>query len=87
MIAALSAYQPVIVLGWSHKYQEVMAGFELERLVFDFNYFSTAELEAKILDVVQDRASISAQIAQASDSVRVSSHKQIDYLIARLDTD
>ncbi|MET0067232.1 MAG: polysaccharide pyruvyl transferase family protein [Candidatus Thiodiazotropha sp.] len=84
MIAALSACQPVIVLGWSHKYREVMERFELGDRVFDFKQ---AELSA-ILDAIRSMAgdpdAVKQQLARHHPAVLDSSRQQFEFLFDNL---
>jgi polysaccharide pyruvyl transferase WcaK-like protein len=85
MIAALTDSQPVIVLGWSHKYQEVMAYFDLDDLVFDFNQLEADVILSAIMRTLDMESSIRQQIEQRHESIETSAYKQINYVIDLLD--
>lgn len=70
MVGALSLAVPVTVLGWSHKYLEVMARFGLESLVLDYAKSSVQALVAKVTDAFESRQAIRAQIAAALPAVK-----------------
>lgn len=62
MVGALSSAVPVLVLGWSHKYAEVMARFGLDDMVSDHSRLSAAELRAAVEDALERRGELSATI-------------------------
>jgi polysaccharide pyruvyl transferase WcaK-like protein len=84
MIAALAGGLPVIVLGWSHKYQEVMDYFELGDLVFDFAQLSPEVILKTIQRTLKNETSIRQKIAQHQESAKISANKQFDYLFNQL---
>ncbi|MES9992482.1 MAG: polysaccharide pyruvyl transferase family protein [Candidatus Thiodiazotropha sp.] len=87
MIAALASGQPVIVLGWSHKYQEVMDFFELGDLVFDFNQLNSELIIYTIRHTLADESSIRRKIQQHQESAKTSAYRQFNYLFKLLDQD
>ncbi len=62
MVGALSLAVPPVVLGWSHKYAEVMARFGLEDQVMDYAAMDRAGLEQAVLAVFARRAGLSDTI-------------------------
>ncbi|MES9837779.1 MAG: polysaccharide pyruvyl transferase family protein [Candidatus Thiodiazotropha sp.] len=80
MIAALATGQPVIVLGWSHKYREVMDFFGLGDLVFDFSQLNSEFMLNTIRNTLDQESSIRQQIKQHQESARASAYQQFDYL-------
>ncbi|MBT2970255.1 MAG: polysaccharide pyruvyl transferase family protein [Candidatus Thiodiazotropha sp. (ex Ctena orbiculata)] len=85
MIAALAIGQPVIVLGWSHKYREVMEFFELGDLVFDFSQLNSGRILNTIRNTLDHESSIRQQIKQHQESAKASAHQQFTYLYNLLD--
>ncbi len=78
MIGALCLKTPVLVIGWSHKYQEVLAPFGLERFAIDFAELDTrlAPMLAEMMENLEStRAAIRAALpvaqASAADQFRV----------------
>lgn len=49
MISALATTTPVLVVGWSHKYAEVLRGFDLEDCVIDYRDLSPAQLHERFV--------------------------------------
>jgi polysaccharide pyruvyl transferase WcaK-like protein len=85
MIAALSAKQPVIVLGWSHKYKEVMDSFELGDLVYDFKQADMAAISDTIKSIIEDQSQIEPKLNQHLQTNMQSSYQQFEYLFSTLD--
>ncbi|MCU7873285.1 MAG: polysaccharide pyruvyl transferase family protein [Candidatus Thiodiazotropha sp. (ex Lucinoma borealis)] len=85
MIAALSASQPVIVLGWSHKYQEVMQSFNLGDFVFDFKQFDSNMIVDTIHRVTSNEETTKLNLPQQRELALVSSEIQFNYLFSILD--
>jgi polysaccharide pyruvyl transferase WcaK-like protein len=76
MISGLSTATPTVVVGWSHKYKEVLDDFGLADFGMDSTVLSHPE---KVADVVVDALSrkneISEQISRSLPSVRERSMK------------
>ncbi|MEW8507328.1 MAG: polysaccharide pyruvyl transferase family protein [Candidatus Thiodiazotropha sp.] len=87
MIAALASGQPVIVLGWSHKYQEVMDFFQLGDLVFDFSRLNSTHMFDTIRDTLENEPAIRQRIERYQEQAKSSSYKQFTYLFNLLDQD
>ncbi|MES9987600.1 MAG: polysaccharide pyruvyl transferase family protein [Candidatus Thiodiazotropha endolucinida] len=85
MIAALASGQPVIVLGWSHKYQEVMDFFKLGDLVFDFSQLNSELMMETIRHTLDNEPSIRQKIKQQQKHAMASAYKQFAYLFNLLD--
>ncbi|MES9954469.1 MAG: polysaccharide pyruvyl transferase family protein [Candidatus Thiodiazotropha sp. 6PLUC2] len=85
MIAALSAKQPVIVLGWSHKYREVMDSFELGELVYDFKQVDMSAILNAIESIIKDDSTITHKLEQHLQPNLDSSFRQFEYLFNNLD--
>lgn len=52
MISALTCHVPTLVLGWSHKYLEVLEDFELSRFAVDYSHLTTAGLSRAFEELV-----------------------------------
>ncbi len=84
MISALTLGVPPVVIGWSHKYAEVLAEFGLERFAVDF-----ADPKADVLSLARaaltERDAVRQQIAAHLEAVRASAAAQfacLDDLLA-----
>lgn len=64
MISGLATSTPTVVVGWSHKYREVLAGFGLEEYSVPFSEFSVESLSKLSLQAYQDRGRVSSQITE-----------------------
>jgi colanic acid/amylovoran biosynthesis protein len=52
MISGLASRTPTLVLGWSHKYAEVLRSFELEWCSVDYSEISGSTLARRLADLV-----------------------------------
>ena len=77
MISSLCLQKPVIVVGWSHKYAEVMAEFGLERFVADYAK-EGLDLAALVEGVLADPGPILAQLAENLPRVQAASRRQFE---------
>lgn len=85
MIAALNASVPVLVIGWSHKYAEVMDGFGQADMVLD-NRMCDLQLVMKNIDrLSSERYARSSCIAKALTKKKESARHQFDHLLVSLD--
>jgi len=80
MIFALSLEKPVFVLGWSHKYLEVMAQFGLEKYVVDYQVTKIEKLVEDIEDISKNKDEITQQISQNIEKVKEIAFKQINLM-------
>lgn len=81
MVGALSLGVPPAVLGWSHKYAEVMARFGLEDRVLDYKTAAPADLHATVEMVFGERESLRARILQALPAVKASAARPVQALL------
>jgi polysaccharide pyruvyl transferase WcaK-like protein len=77
MVGALSLCVPAAVLGWSHKYAEVMARFELEANVMDYKQLSAEELRANVSHVFASRDAMRDVIEARLPAVKASAEKPV----------
>ncbi len=61
MIAGLCLAIPTVVVGWSHKYEEVLAEFQLERFAFSFDS-EGLDLTDVVLEVLGERETLRSRI-------------------------
>jgi len=79
MVAALSSGIPVVVIGWSHKYLEVMERFSQEDMVIDYKKGGHHAVSSLLDRLVNDRAERALTIANALSEVKKLSQRQIDF--------
>jgi len=80
MISALATCTPVLVVGWSHKYREVLAEFGLEELASDFRELDAAGTAARARKLLDRRAAVSEQTCTALPTVLDSARHNLDVL-------
>jgi colanic acid/amylovoran biosynthesis protein len=80
MISGLATATPVTVVGWSHKYQEVMGTFGLEEFVIRYEDLSVEALEEATLKALEERDSISKRIGEVLPAVKASAERNFDVI-------
>lgn len=85
MVGALAKGVPVLLVGWSHKYQEVLDMFELGRYASDFSDLSAEKLMADFESFVQAEPEIREKLRRHHNEVENSSRKNIDCIASLLD--
>ncbi len=73
MVSALATATPVVVVGWSHKYGEVLDAFGVVGCDVGYEALATDVLPRRFADVAQRRAEIAARLESAMPAVRASS--------------
>jgi len=84
MVFGLRLAIPTIVIGWSHKYHEVMNFFGLEAFVFDYQN-PNQSFDEMILEVIKNNETYRSKIKQQLPKASKLSQKQFDYLKRFLD--
>lgn len=79
MVSALSVATPPVVVGWSHKYGEVLASFGLEHLATD--EASTVPLTDRVDEALATLEEISATIRSSFPEVERSSRANFDQIV------
>ena len=82
MISGLATGTPTVVVGWSHKYREVMQEFGLEDFVVAFSEFNVETLVEISTTAWQRRGDVSNQIQAALPTVRDSAKTSLRSLMA-----
>lgn len=80
MISSLSMRVPTLVLGWSHKYREILSFFKLEDYCIDFSDYSVENFIPKFEDFVKDEDEIRKKLSENLSTVKKSSKKQFDMI-------
>lgn len=84
MIAALDTETPPIVLGWSHKYREVLERFGLGHCALPTNSTSAEALAQKTSEVLKDIETLSANLRNSLPQIRQESQRQFDEILDEL---
>lgn len=81
MIAALAEQVPPVVIGWSHKYAEVLAPFELEASAITYDELTSADVAVdRTLAALDERPAIAQRISQALPQVQARALVNFDVL-------
>ena len=83
MISGLATATPVLVVGWSHKYREVLDEFDLGRLASDFRELDPAALAAQARALLDERDTVARQIEDGLPTVLASASRNLDILISQ----
>lgn len=85
MVAALATGTPVFVVGWSHKYREVLAEFGLERWSIDFREVPDAELLEGVCALDRESDLVRAAVRANLDAVLRRAERNIDAVVNAVD--
>ena len=82
MIGALEKAVPVLLVGWSHKYQEVLDMFGLGALAVDYKTLNLPDLISRFEDVESKKDAIHEDILTHLPRVKASAQKNFDPIFA-----
>ena len=85
MVFALSKQVPVMLIGWSHKYQEVMEQFGIEKYVADYSQLSVQKLQESFHYFIENQDQIRKNIKRRLGAVQSSSAKNVQNIAQILD--
>lgn len=77
MVFALSKQVPVMLVGWSHKYQEVMQQFGLGEYAVDYSCLGLGMLQEKFEELERNQERIRVKLAKHLPAVQESSRKNV----------
>lgn len=80
MVSALAMQVPTLVIGWSHKYQEVLEMFELERWAFGHEELTPELLRQRFAELESSQDQVRAKLAEHLPEVRERSRLQVDVI-------
>lgn len=83
MVSSLAMAVPTLVIGWSHKYKEVLEMFELEEWAFGHDQLTPEHLATRFADLEAARADVQAKLDAHLPEVKARSVAQAD-LIAEI---
>lgn len=78
MISSLATSTPVLVVGWSHKYLEVLAEFDLEEWVIDFSRATVGDLSERLDDLLSRAPEVRRSISTNLPAVEARSARNLD---------
>ena len=78
IIFALSLNIPVIVIGWSHKYEELMKDYDLTQFIMPNEMVGTGKLVSFINEIEKDYSNIESQIRKISEKNKTKNKEMFD---------
>ena len=81
MVSALAMKVPVLVIGWSHKYQEVLAMFGLEKWAFGQDKLTSTYLKRRFADLLRQSGGVREQLESRLVEVKRKSEQQADEIV------
>lgn len=85
MISGLATSRPTFVVGWSHKYAEVLFEFGLEDCAVDLRQLTDDSLLDAVLEIDRLGAEVSAKITERLPSVLQSAQRNLNAVMRALD--
>ena len=85
MIGALVKNVPTFLIGWSHKYKEVLDMFNLGEYTIDFSELSVGELTERFESFIVNKEDIRSKISENIEAVIKSSLNNIAYISEIID--
>lgn len=85
MISALATSTPVLVVGWSHKYEEVLGDFDLGDLVVPYDQLDAAGLRNRFSDLWERRETLTERINQHLPDVLEGTRTNFEVIRRELD--
>jgi len=70
IISAMATGTPTVVIGWSHKYAEVLEQFGVSDFVIPYNKLSVSLLQQKINEILSNRNAISGNILKELHAIQ-----------------
>jgi len=84
VVAALITSVPSLVLGWSHKYQEMAAEFDADIPILDFASFNAEALSATFREAWERRETTRARLQASGVKIKASSERNFELVEAYL---
>jgi colanic acid/amylovoran biosynthesis protein len=73
MVTGLGSATPTVVVGWGHKYFEVLAQFDAERFALDYSALQTPDVVSHTIEHLwQERAEVKRQLQSNLEVVQLS---------------
>lgn len=85
MIGALEKCVPVLLIGWSHKYKEVLDMFGLGEYAVDFSALDLDALKIKFMGFIKESTNIREKISRNLPQVLESSRDNIRFISEEID--
>ena len=82
MVSSLAMAVPTVVIGWSHKYREVLEMFGAEQWAFGSDKLTPAYLDEQFEALAAQRAEVKAKLDENLPRVKATSRSQADLIAA-----
>ncbi|WP_395244786.1 polysaccharide pyruvyl transferase family protein [Agromyces sp. MMS24-K17] len=80
MVSSLAMAVPTLVIGWSHKYREVLEMFDLEEWAFGHDMLTPDHLRKRFADLEECRDKVKAKLDEYLPAVKARSLEQADLI-------
>jgi len=81
MVSSLAMEVPTLVIGWSHKYREVLDMFGLAQWAMGHDTYTDEVFQSKFSDLAATKADVRATLAEAFPKVRAKALEQVDVIL------
>ncbi len=81
MVSSLAMSVPTLVIGWSHKYREVLEMFELQEWAFGQDKLSGPYLKQRFEQLIAEERSVRAKLKRHSTHVRTLAERQVSVIV------
>ncbi|MBB4933159.1 polysaccharide pyruvyl transferase WcaK-like protein [Lipingzhangella halophila] len=80
MVSSLAMQVPTLVIGWSHKYREVLEMFGLEKWAFGHDKLQHEYLKTRFAELEEEQKTVRAQLTKKLPKVKKKSYNQVDVI-------
>ncbi|PFG32526.1 polysaccharide pyruvyl transferase family protein [Sanguibacter antarcticus] len=81
MVSSLAMQVPTLVIGWSHKYREVLDMFGLAQWAMGHDVYTDDAFQAKFAELAATKTDVRATLAEAFPRVRATALEQVDVIL------
>jgi polysaccharide pyruvyl transferase WcaK-like protein len=86
MIGALEKSIPVLLIGWSHKYKEVLDMFHVGEYATDYKSLKVEDIITKFESIEKDYEELQGLLKNNLEEVKKSSYKNIEIILDKIET-
>ena len=83
IISAMATGVPTVVIGWSHKYAEVLAPFELDAFVIPYGELDCEAVQKRVEQIRASRSELSSRIRRVSSDILLENDRFFDRLCSQ----
>lgn len=81
MVSSLAMEVPTLVIGWSHKYREVLDMFGLAEWAMSHDSYSDATFQERFGELLAQKESVREQLAEHLPTVKADALRQVDIIL------